>query len=301
MRFGIDLPYFSNPNDVATYAREVEAMGYDFLGFSEHIVGADAERHAEVHLVNDLREPWHEAFTLMGFLSAVTRRIVLNPSMLLLPLYPAALAAKQASEIDHLSGGRLRVAVSMGWNAIEAAALGVEPATRGRRLEEQIRVMHLLWTQPVVDFEGEFHRLAGVGINPRPLQQPIPLWMGGGRLPGNGVPGPITLNRIARLADGFKMLSPLGAQPELGASVLSQLRAAILSSGRDPVTFGMEARIVAQRTSPQEWPQLINFWASAGATDVGLSNRIAGGDVHAQLERARSFIEVARNVPTERK
>jgi probable F420-dependent oxidoreductase len=293
MQFGVDLPYFADPADTREYVRAVEDMGYDVLGFSEHIVSAAAERHPDVHLVNDLREPWHESFTLMGFLSAVTQRIVLNPSMLL-PLYPAALAAKQAAEIDHLSGGRLRLAVSMGWNVIEAEALGVDPATRGTRLEEQIRVMRALWTQPVVDFRGRFHHLEGVGINPRPIQQPIPLWMGGGRLPGDGVPGPITLRRIARLADGFKMLAPLGAQPERGIAVLTMLRQAVADAGRDPAKFGLEARIVAQRTTPEDWPRLVELWASAGATDIGLSNRIAGGGVHEQLDRVGRFLAVAR-------
>jgi alkanesulfonate monooxygenase SsuD/methylene tetrahydromethanopterin reductase-like flavin-dependent oxidoreductase (luciferase family) len=156
--------------------------------------------------------------------------------------------------------------------------------------------MRALWTQAVVHFEGRFHHLDGVGINPRPIQQPIPVWMGGGRLPGDGAPGPLTIRRIARLADGFKMLAPLGAQPERGVEVIRQLRAAIVEAGRDPAGFGIEARIIAQRTTPDDWPRLIELWASEGVTDIGLSNRIAGGGLQEQLERVRQFIEVARRV-----
>jgi probable F420-dependent oxidoreductase len=296
MRFGVDLPYFADALATRDYAQAVEALGYDHLGFSEHIVSAAADAHPGVPLVNDLREPWHESFTLMGYLAAVTQRIVLNPSVLLLPLYPAALAAKQAAEVDHLTGGRLRLAVSMGWNAIEAQALGVDPATRGARLEEQINVMRALWTQPLVHISGRFHHLDGVGINPRPLQQPIPLWMGGGRLPGDGTPGPVTLRRIAHLADGFKMLAPLGAQPERGIEVIRRLRTALAAAGRDPASFGIEARIIAQRTTPDDWPRLIQLWAAQGVTHIGLSNRIAGGGLDEQLGRVRQFIEIARSV-----
>src|SRR5207244_12208354 len=97
--------------------------------------------------------------------------------------------------LDLLSGGRLRLGVGIGWNAVEYEALGMTFNDRGRRFEEQIELLRRLWTEPVVDFEGRWHRVTAAGINPRPVQRPIPIWIGGS--------AERALRRAARVADGF--------------------------------------------------------------------------------------------------
>ena len=110
----------------------------------------------------------------MGFLSAITKRVGLTTGILILPQRQTALVAKQAAEIDVLSGGRLRLGIGVGWNAVEFEALGEEFRNRGRRSAEQIEVMRALWTQEVVDYHGRWHDITHAGINPLPIQRPIP-------------------------------------------------------------------------------------------------------------------------------
>ena len=184
MRVGCDLPYFEDPGAIREFAVGVEEIGYHHLGFSEHVVTGRGTSYPANFASND---PWHESFTLLGFLAAITTRIELNPAMVLLTLRPAVLAAKQAAEIDLLSGGRLRLAASVGWNREEIRAHNIDPATRAALFEEQIVVMRALWTTESVDFAGTHHQLDGASLHPRPKRL-IPIWMGAGNFGTGGVP-----------------------------------------------------------------------------------------------------------------
>ena len=117
---------------------------------------------------------------MMGYLAGVTSRVGLTTGILILPQRQTALVAKQAAEVDVLSGGRLRLGIGVGWNDVEYEALGEDFHNRGRRSAEQIAVMRALWTQEVVDFQGRWHNITHAGINPLPVQRPIPIWIGGG-------------------------------------------------------------------------------------------------------------------------
>ncbi len=139
-----------------------------------------------------------------------------SPACSSFPQRQTALVAKQAAEVDLLTGGRFRLGVGLGWNFVEFEALGEEFGNRGRRVEEQIEVLRRLWTEPVVDFEGRWHRIPAAGINPLPVQRPIPVWIGGS--------AEAAVRRAARIADGFFPQRPLdgglagddGALPRLG-------------------------------------------------------------------------------------
>lgn len=164
VRVGVDIPYFATPPEIRDYVQAVEGLGFHHVGFSEHLCSTlDSDFPAPVFSFDD---PWHESFTLASFLAAVTSTIELNPAMLLLPLYPPVLAAKQAAEVDSLSGGRLRIGASIGWNERECQSLGVDPASRGARFEEQVVVMRRLWAERAVDHGGRFFELSQTGINP---------------------------------------------------------------------------------------------------------------------------------------
>ena len=138
---------------------------------------------------------FHEPMVLFGYLAAITRRLELMTGILILPQRPTALVAKQAAEVDVLTGGRLRLGVGIGWNWVEYGALGENFHNRGRRAEEQIALLRALWTQEVVDFRGKWHQVIGAGINPLPIQRPSPPWMGGH--------ADRAVKRIARIGDGW--------------------------------------------------------------------------------------------------
>ena len=236
MRVGVDLPYFAHPVEIRDYVQAAEGLGYSHIGFSEHIVSSIAETFPPALSFD---EPWHESFTLLAFLAAITDRIELSTGMTLLTLRPAALAAKQAAEVDLLSGGRVRLGVSVGWQRHEVEAMGFDPATRGKRLEEQIEAMRLLWTEPIATYHGTHVVLDGVALHPRPSRS-IPIWMGGGSFDTGGMPRDVTIKRAARLADGFKMMAPLAMNLDGTLQLIDRLREEVAAAGRDPDTFGLE-------------------------------------------------------------
>jgi probable F420-dependent oxidoreductase len=201
---------------------------------------------------------FHEPFVLFGFLAAVTRRVELVTGILILPQRQTALVAKQAAAVDVLSAGRLRLGVAVGWNPVEFEALGEDFTTRGRRIEEQIDVMRRLWTRDLVTYEGRWHRISDAGINPLPVQRPVPIWMGGESEP--------VLRRAARLADGwFPHFRP---GPDAQA-VVDRLLGYVRAAGRDPGAFGVEGRVtLAQIPEPERAQELGRWRAMHGVTHL---------------------------------
>ncbi|HSB88287.1 MAG TPA: TIGR03619 family F420-dependent LLM class oxidoreductase, partial [Ilumatobacteraceae bacterium] len=178
---------------------------------------------------------FHEILVLFSHLAAVTSRVSFVTSVLVLPQRQTALAAKQIASIDLLSGGRVRVAVGVGWNAAEYEGLGVEFADRTALLEEQIDVMRLLWSQPVVDFDGRFHQLRGLGINPLPAH-PIPIMIGSGA-------SDAVLRRVVRKADGWMPLLIPGLDPVDIRTGVAKLRRIAEEADRDPATLPIHGRV----------------------------------------------------------
>src|ERR671919_1002952 len=166
---------------IRAFVEAVEAFGYDNIFIADHVLGADPRVHTHPSLGRySYKSVVHEPLTLMAYMAAITTRITLSTGILILPQRQTALVAKQAAEVDVLSGGRLRLGIGVGWNEVEYEALHQDFHTRGRRCEEQIEVLRTLWTQEVVSFEGRWHRITHAGINPLPLQRPIPIWLGAG-------------------------------------------------------------------------------------------------------------------------
>ncbi|MEP7045662.1 MAG: TIGR03619 family F420-dependent LLM class oxidoreductase [Ilumatobacteraceae bacterium] len=290
MRVGVDLPYFAHPVEIRDYVQAAQGLGYAHIGFSEHVVSSSASPFPP-GLSFD--EPWHESFTLLAFLAAITESIELNTGMTLLALRPAALAAKQAAEVDLLSGGRLRLGVSVGWQHRELEAVGVDPLTRGARIEEQIEAMRLLWTEPLVTYHGTHVVLDQVALHPRP-DRSIPIWMGGGNFDTAGMPRPITINRAARLADGFKMMAPLGIDLDAGLRFVDRMRAEVESVGRDAASFGLEGRLVTHVTPPDQWAGNLRAMRDAGVSHFGIANRIVAGTVADQIDLITRVADATR-------
>ncbi|MGW2364687.1 TIGR03619 family F420-dependent LLM class oxidoreductase [Streptomyces sp. NPDC001667] len=291
LRVGGDLPYFGARQELHDYVQAFEELGYQHLAFGEHVLPARAPNWP-----SDLPpcDPWHEAFTHAAFVAALTSRVEIAPSVLL-PLRSAGMAAKQAAEIDLFSGGRLRLCVSVGWNREEVRALGADPATRGRLLEEQVKVMRLLWTEPFLTYRGELIEIEDVAVNPRP-EKPIPVWMGGGDFEGGGVPRPVVLDRMARIADGFRMFGPLMRNVDAGLEVVRRLRELVEKHGRDPGRFGIEARIPLQLLPEGDWVERVETWRRAGASHITLSNRRGVGGADAEIARLTRFRELTRGL-----
>ncbi|MEU6371603.1 LLM class F420-dependent oxidoreductase [Streptomyces sp. NPDC046909] len=294
LKLSCDLAYFGAPEAIRDVAQAAEDLGYDSLCFSEH-VAVTTDTPLPPGFSRD--DPWHESMTFAAYVAAVTSRIEITTSMMLLPLRPTVLAAKQAAEIDLLSGGRLRLGVSVGWNEPEVAALGQNPRERGARLEEQVEVMRLLWTESEVNYEGRFHDLTGVAIHPRPNRR-IPLWMGAGGfargVPTDGAPTDRALRRIARFADGYKMMAPLGLHPEKARDTAERLRAYVREAGRPEEAVGIEARLLTQVVPEEKWRDVLEEWSKAGATYLGLGNRIVGGTPDDQIAALAHAMNVLR-------
>ncbi|HLE81312.1 MAG TPA: LLM class F420-dependent oxidoreductase, partial [Dehalococcoidia bacterium] len=194
MQLGVVFPQTeigADPGGVRNYVQAVEQMGYAHLAIYDHVLGADPTNRPDWRGPYTSKTLFHEPMVLFGYLAALTQRLELVTSIIILPQRQTALVAKQAAEIDVLAQGRFRFGVGIGWNQVEYEALGEDFHNRGRRMEEQIAVLRALWTQEVVTFEGKWHRITEAGINPLPVQRPIPIWMGGGAEP--------VLQRIARL------------------------------------------------------------------------------------------------------
>jgi len=273
MKVGVIFPQTECGTDIARIAefvRAVETMGFDHLFVADHVLGADPKVRSHPSLATYSHEAVvHEALTLMAYLAGITRRLTLATGILILPQRQTALVAKQAAEIDVLSGGRLRLGIGVGWNAVEFEALNETFDNRGRRSAEQIAVLRALWTQPVVDFRGEFHRIDHAGLNPMPIQRPIPIWFGVGSRE-QPTPPDAVLRRIARLADGWSPnFAPDGPGPALVARVHRYAREA----GRDPAALPLEGRIRLAGQEPDGWMKQVEAWKALGATSLIAESR----------------------------
>jgi probable F420-dependent oxidoreductase len=276
MQAGVIFPQTECGTDVkaiAEFVQAVEGLGYDHLFVADHVLGADPRHHRHPSLATYSHEAVvHEALTLLAYLAAVTRRLRLATGILILPQRQTALVAKQAAQIDVLSGGRLRLGIGVGWNAVEFEALNETFDNRGRRSAEQIEVMRRLWTQPVVNFQGEFHRISHAGLNPMPIQRPIPVWFGVGSRE-QPVPPDAALRRIARLADGW---SPNFAPDEQGKTLVARVHDYARQAGRDPAALPLEGRIRLAGQDRDGWLKQVDAWKRLGATSVIAEPRNAG-------------------------
>jgi len=267
-----------DPGGVRAFAQGVQELGFDHLMAYDHVLGADRERHQ--HLTGPYRaeHEFHEILVLFGYLAGVAPGLELVSGVVIAPQRQTALLAKQAAEIDILTGGRFRLGLGIGWNDVEYEALGMDFSNRGRRFDEQIELMRRLWTEPVFDFQGRSHTVTAAGINPLPVQRPIPIWIGGS--------AERALRRAAQFADGFFPQRPLeGGWP----ATLEQMRAWAEEAGRSWGEFGIEQRISVAEGSPDEWRAKADEWRQLGATHISVVTMGAGFDTSpdAHLERLR--------------
>ena len=260
MQVGVIFPQLdigADPGPVREYAQGVEGLGFTHITAFDQVVGLDRSRFERWPYVHDHEDLFHEVFVLFGFLAGLTSRIGLATGVLVLPQRQTALVAKQAAEVDVLCGGRLRLGIGVGIKPEEFEALEIAYPRRGRRCEEQMALLRALWTNEIVDFEGEWHRVRHGGINPLPVQRPIPIWIGGH--------SPPVLDRIARSADGWM---PNFEPDEEGAEIIAGLHERARGHGRDPVEIGIEATVNLLGRTPEQWREDALAWRALGATHL---------------------------------
>lgn len=286
MKLGVIFPQLeigNDPNVMRDYAQTAEGQGYTHILAFDHVLGAGVERRPEWRGPYTAEDAFHEVFVLFGYLAAVTKQVGLVAGVLVLPQRQTALVAKQAAEVDILSKGRMRLGVGVGWNQVEYEALGENFHNRGKRIEEQIDLLRRLWTEPVVDFNGQWHHIPDAGINPLPMQKPIPIWMGGS--------ADVVLRRVARIADGwFPQMKP----NETARQAIQALRQYAEQAERDPASIGIEARINLRQGNPGDWRQQLEDWGKLGATHAAINSMgmgLSSPQAHIEmLERFRSDV-----------
>lgn len=293
MEIGVIFPQIeigSDPVALRDYAQAAEELGYAHLFIADHVLGADPAHHAHVVNSNYIhRSTVNEPFTLMGYLAGLTRKIQLSTGILILPQRQTALVAKQAAAVDVLSGGRLRLGIGVGWNHVEFEALGENFHNRGRRTDEQVEVLRALWTQEVVDFHGRWHNITHAGINPLPVQRPIPIWMGCGSS-ASPIPHEVVLRRVARLADGW---CPSFSPGPDARTTIDRVHQYAREAGRDPSSLKMEVRLRLANKNPEQWLEEIKAWEAIGADRLSVEARQAGRTgPQAHINAIQQFKEV---------
>ena len=262
----------SDPAAVRDYVQAVEELGYAHMMVYDHVLGADTSHHANWEGSYTSESMFHEPFVLFGYLAGITTKIELVTAVLILGQRQTALVAKQAAEVDLLTGGRLRLGVGVGWNHVEYEALNQEFGNRGQRYAEQIKLLREFWTQEVVEFEGQYHKVDHAGVNPQPVQRPIPIWMGAGAR-ANPVPTDRVLRRVAQLADGwFPQMQPT----DDARATVERLKIFADEAGRDVGSIGMEPRINLGDGDPEFWQEQAGVWEDMGATHISVNTMRAG-------------------------
>ena len=261
----------SDPSVIRDFAQTAEGLGYSHILAYDHVLGALPEREPRLWGPYTHESAFHEPFVLFGYLAAITERVELVTGVIILPQRQTALVAKQAAEVDILSGGRLRLGIGTGWNYVEYDSLNEDFTNRGKRQEEQVEVLRQLWDEPIVDFDGNWHRIDRAGLKPLPGRR-IPIWFGGFSDPA--------FRRAARIGDGFVF----GNGSPDARNTVETIRGYLDEEGRDPGSFGFEA-MMNYGDGPENWAAEVERWRETGVDYVSMRTMNAG------LESPRDHIE----------
>jgi len=282
MRAGVVFPQTeigADPYYIRDYGQAAEELGFSHILAYDHVIGANPASRPDWRAPYSLLDMFHEPLVLFGYLAGVTKRIEFCTGIVILPQRQTVLVAKQAAALDILSCGRLRFGIGIGWNPVEYEALGEDFKNRGRRCEEQIEVLRQLWTKSTVNFDGRWHKITDAGINPLPVQRPIPIWFGGS--------DERALDRLARLGDGW---FPLVGPDENCRAMIEKIRDRAKQAGREPQAIGIEGRIAYGQGTAEDWRRDFQAWKNLGATHVSFNTMKAGlKSPSAHIEAIRHF------------
>jgi len=283
MRVGVVFPQTEIGTDVAVikdYAQTVEQLGFRHLLAYDHVIGGNLGSRPGWQPPYTHLDAFHEPLILFAYLAGQTKKLEFVTGVIILPQRQTVLVAKQSAGLDVLSGGRLRFGIGIGWNPIEYEALGENFNNRGQRSEEQVEVLRQLWTHELVTFDGRWHKIVDAGINPLPVQRPIPIWFGGS--------DERALRRLGRVGDGwFPLLGP----DEKCRGMIEAVRRYAREAGRDPSAIGIEGRISYGQGSPEAWLEDLAAWKKLGATHVSFNTMKSGLKSTAHIAAIRRFHE----------
>lgn len=280
MKFGVIYPQIElkgDPEAVRAIGLATEELGFDHLLVYDHLLGATHDREPKLMGPYTEKDPFHDPLVMFGYLAAITSRIELVTGVIILPQRQTVLVARQAADVDLLSGGRLRLGIGTGWNYVEYDALGEDFATRGQRYSEQIVLLRKLWGEELVSFAGTFDRVDRAALIPRPKRQ-IPLWMGGY--------SHVALRRAAKLGDGFIFADGLGDS----FRKLERLRQMLDEEGRDAGTFGLQCNMLSAKGADAV-VERAQAWRDAGGSHVGVNTMGMG---FATIGQHLAYVEEVR-------
>lgn len=269
IRCGIGIAAFplDDPRGYFRLAVACEEAGIDSFWQTDRLVGA---------------APQLEAMAAMAALAGATERIKFGMNAVVVGYRDPLVLAKQCATIDFLSGGRLLPVFGVGFDADPTwKATGRDPGGRGRRANEALTLLSRLWSETSVDFEGEFYHYEGAHIEPRPVQQPLPLWIGGA--------SKAAIRRTAALGTGW--LGGLMPADQVGP-VIRAIREAAKHAGR-PIDDDHYGATIPFHLGTDEPPGLARFTGTrvraAGIADP--AQMVALGDASALIERIRRYAE----------
>jgi probable F420-dependent oxidoreductase len=246
VKFGVHLPQFgraASPETIAKAARQAEDLGFAHVWVSDHLGVPVGMTYPPAFM--------YEPVVTLTWAAAVTSRVRLGTSVLVIPYRPALHMAKELASLDRLSGGRLLLGAALGWLREEFEALGVPIRERAARAEESIAAIRACWTDKVVNFEGSTIRFKDLRVLPRP-EQPIPIWLGG----SSGA----ALDRAIRIGDGWHGLDN---DPEVIASKVSHLR-----SARPEESFRISNRVNWTPNAVETFVERMADFKAAGVQDM---------------------------------
>lgn len=289
MRLGVVFPQTEIGSDrvvIKDYAQAAEELGYSHILTYDHVIGANLASRPGWQPPYSHLDTFQEPLVLYGYLAGLTKTIELTTGIIILPQRQTVLVAKQAATVDVLSGGRLRFGIGIGWNPVEYEALGQDFKNRGQRSEEQVELLRQLWTRELVTFHGRWHTVIDAGINPLPIQRPIPIWFGG--------TDDRALRRLAKLGDGwFPLMNP----DDKCRAAIEKVRSYAREAGRDPERIGIEGRISHGAGSEEAWRKELQAWKALGATHASFNTMKANlPSPRAHIDAIRRFHAVAASV-----
>ena len=270
----------TDPQAIKDYAQGVEELGVTHLLIYDHVLGADRDRPGGFEGPYDKDIAFHEPFTTFAFIAAVTKKLNMITTVMILPQRQTVLVAKQAAELAILSNNRFKLGIGVGWNAVEYVGLNENFRDRGKRQAEQVELMRLLWESEVLEYKGNYHEIDKASINPRP-SLPIPIWFGGG--------APQLIQRCADLGDGW---IPLMGPNDKAKAMLDEIREKRTAKGLSWEDFGVQAQAQYTGGNPELWAKHAAKWRDLGASHLAIATHNAGDtNVHGHLKRVQEYLD----------
>ena len=269
----------TDPQAIKDYAQGAEELGATHLLIYDHVLGADRDRPGGFEGPYDKDVAFHEPFTTFAFIAAVTKKLDMITTVMILPQRQTVLVAKQAAELAILSNNRFKLGIGVGWNAVEYTGLNENFKNRGKRQEEQVELMRLLWESEVLEYKGDYHHIDKASINPRPSKS-VPIWFGGG--------APQLIERCADLGDGW---IPLMGPNEAARKTLAAIKEKRKSKGLDWDNFGVQAQAQYAGGDAERWNKHAEKWRNLGASHLAIATHNAEPtNVEGHLGRIKEYL-----------